>query len=335
MLKLSIIVPVYNSEQYLVRCIESVLNQEYSNIEVLLIDDGSPDNSPRICDEYEKKDKRVCVIHQQNSGVAIARNNGLESASGDYITFVDSDDYIERDMYTSMMQIIKQYNCDVVMCDCKKEFENHSEIYTHNIRAGYYNKQQLEKEYYSHLLIMENVEYPATISNCLCVFRNKKKDEKEIIKYEPGIRYSEDLLFGAQLMRQAESFYYMKGKTGYHYNCTNINSATHMYNAEKWNDYIKLYHAAKKSFMNDEYNFENQIDKMLLFFLYNAIGDIYKEKSIDFKKKKSMIYGILRNSEVKQMFRKLQIFKLPITGKLKIVTLMYKYQIGISILIRR
>lgn len=94
MKKVSIIVPVYNTAEYLVKCIDSIINQKYSNLELILVDDGSTDQSPAICDEYAKKDNRIKVIHKQNGGVSSARNLGLSIASGDYITFVDSDDYI-------------------------------------------------------------------------------------------------------------------------------------------------------------------------------------------------------------------------------------------------
>ena len=145
-IKISVIVPVYRAEQYIVRCVDSILTQKFHDIELILVDDGSPDHCPEICDKYAQKDNRVKVIHQKNGGVAAARNAGLILAQGEYITFVDSDDFIEPDMYQSMIQVADQYDCDVVMCDCIKEFGNRNEIYTHNIRSGYYNRNQLESE---------------------------------------------------------------------------------------------------------------------------------------------------------------------------------------------
>ena len=230
---ISVIVPVYNSEKYLKRCIDSILNQTYKAIELILVDDGSPDNCGKICDEYAKKDKRVRVIHKTNAGVSAARNSGLEIASGNYATFVDSDDYIEPEMYGNMMEKVHQYNCDVVMCDCIKDFTDHSEIYTHDIRAGFYDKEQLVNEYYPHLLMMENVEYPATISNWLILFNRNKLGN---LRYVVGVRYSEDLLFGAQLVYNTDSFYYMKEQAHYHY-YMNPTSATHKFTVDNWNDY--------------------------------------------------------------------------------------------------
>ena len=326
MLKLSVIVPVYKVEKYLRRCIDSILEQNYRDIELILVDDGSPDRCPEMCDQYQKKDKRVRVIHQKNSGVAVARNAGMRMATGDYITFVDSDDYIDREMYVSMFEIIEQYQCDVVMCDCVKDFGTHKELYTHDIRSGYYNEKQLKEEYYPHLLMMENVEYPATISNWLCVFKNKRGGNDFAIEYEPGIRYSEDLLFGARLLRQADSFYYMKGQAYYHY-CMNPESVTHKFVPNKWQDYQKLHKKIEEYFGNDKsFDFQHQIDLCLLFFLYNAVGDIWREQSLNTHEKRRMVLNILKDNKVKKMFRRINIFKLPISNKLKVITLLYKYQ---------
>lgn len=111
---ISIIVPVYNIETYLKRCVESILNQTYEHMEVLLIDDGSTDDSGHICDEFAKKDVRVRVFHKENGGSSSARNLGIRQAKGDYLGFVDSDDYIEPDMYAKMVEAITQYDCNIV-----------------------------------------------------------------------------------------------------------------------------------------------------------------------------------------------------------------------------
>ncbi|MGM9658371.1 MAG: glycosyltransferase family 2 protein [Eubacteriales bacterium] len=118
---ISIIVPVYNTEKYLSKCIESILAQTYTNFELILVDDGSPDRCPGICDEYAEKDIRIKVIHKENGGVSSARNCGLDIASGEYIGFVDSDDYIEPKMYEKMLHTITAFNVDLCFCRCKAE----------------------------------------------------------------------------------------------------------------------------------------------------------------------------------------------------------------------
>lgn len=114
---ISIITPVYNSEKFLKKCIDSILNQTYSNFELILVDDGSADKSPQICDEYARKDSRIVVIHQKNQGQAVARNKALDICKGDYISFVDSDDYVHPQMLEVLMNTMQKSNAEIVVCD--------------------------------------------------------------------------------------------------------------------------------------------------------------------------------------------------------------------------
>lgn len=116
MKKISIIVPVYKVESYLSRCIDSILAQTYQNFELMLVDDGSLDRCGEICDNYAKKDDRIKVIHQPNRGVSAARNAGLDLATGDYIGFVDSDDYISINMYSDMIKLLEVNGLDIIIC---------------------------------------------------------------------------------------------------------------------------------------------------------------------------------------------------------------------------
>lgn len=120
---ISVIVPVYNVEEYLPTCIESILNQTYKDLEILLIDDGSTDNSGRICDEYAKRDNRCIVIHQPNKGVYNARNTGLEHVKGEYISFIDSDDYIHPQMLEILYETLQKEDYDFSMVAYKKVWD--------------------------------------------------------------------------------------------------------------------------------------------------------------------------------------------------------------------
>lgn len=328
--QISVIVPIYKAETFLERCVNSILNQTYRNIELILVDDGSPDLCPKKCDQYAANDSRVRVVHKENGGVSTARNAGLDIAKGEYISFVDSDDYLEPCMYELMLDKALSYECDVVMCDCMKEDIDRSDIYSHNIRPGFYNRKQLEEEYYPHLLMMENVEYPATISNWLMLWKSTLNVPE--MRYEPGVRYSEDLLFGAKLMYEAKTSYYMKGEAYYHY-VMNPTSASHTYAPDKWNDYKVLHKRIKDTFGNSErFDFSHQIDLCLLFFLFNTIGDIYQTDLSKYEKK-AKIKSILMTPAVSSMFEHLRITELPISKKQKVIVLIYKYQIGISALV--
>ena len=325
MKKISVIIPVYNVEKYLYRCVDSVLGQTYYNIEVILIDDGSTDSSPEICDEYQKRDKRVKVIHKKNSGAASSRNIGLSNAKGDYIAFIDSDDYIELDMYENMMKINEEYNCDIVLCDCYKENKTKREIFTHNIREGYYNKEMLYKEYFPTLLMTNSVNYPPTISNCVCLFNKILLDSHQIF-YKDGLRFSEDLLFGAQAMYYANSFFYMKNNYYYHY-MYNPTSVTNVFYKNKWMIMKQLHLDIEKFFLFlKDYNFQRQVDLVLLFIVYHCIDNI-KTSDLDKKIKEKEIKNILENIDVCNMFSRIKINSLNISWKLKIITFIYKYRI--------
>ena len=112
---LSVIVPVYKAEKYIHKCISSILNQTFKDLELILVDDGSPDNSGVICDEYATKDSRVKVFHQENGGVCVARNTGLDNATGEYVFFVDSDDYILTDTLETLYTDVLNHNADIAV----------------------------------------------------------------------------------------------------------------------------------------------------------------------------------------------------------------------------
>lgn len=322
---ISVIVPIYNVEKYINRCIKSLINQTLKDIEIILVDDGSPDACPHICDQWATIDQRIKVIHKENGGASSARNIGIENASGKYIAFVDSDDYVELNMYENMIKINDRYDCDIVMCDCYKEKNEIKEIYTHNIRGGYYDKEMLYNEYFHCLLMTESVDYPPTISNWVCLFKSELLLQNKI-RYAENIRFSEDLLFGSQAMYFSNSFYYMKEECYYHY-MFNPESVTKTYYEKKWLMLKKLYYLINEFFsIKKDYNFQRQIDLSLLYFVYHCIGNIKNSNKSKQKKKQDILY-ILKDNDVTQMFKRIKIRSLNISWKLKIITLIYKYKL--------
>lgn len=173
--KISIIVPCYKVEEFLPRCIDSICNQTYKNLEIILVDDGSPDNCGKICDEYSKKDKRIKVIHKKNGGLSDARNFGIKIATGDYIAFVDSDDYINKNMYHCLYNNLKSTKSDISICGFKKtsSFDENTELEEAN-KIDVYNKDEAFKNLYNQRAvttvvawnklykkkIFDNLEYP-------------------------------------------------------------------------------------------------------------------------------------------------------------------------------
>jgi glycosyltransferase involved in cell wall biosynthesis len=133
--KITVIIPVYNVEDYVAECIESVINQNYENLEIIIVDDGSADKSGDICELYAKKDDRIILIHQENQGMSIARNNALDIAKGEYIGFVDSDDWLEADMYCALYDNAAAPNADIAMC-------NYYYVYKSGQKSPYSNENE-------------------------------------------------------------------------------------------------------------------------------------------------------------------------------------------------
>lgn len=142
----SVIIPVYKVEQYLEKCIDSIINQSYKNIEIILVDDGSPDNCGKICDYYKKRDKRITVIHKENGGLSEARNYGLKVASGDYIVFVDSDDIMEIKGISVLYTLLKKYDADIVIGGVERFNDENNSIILETKNILYKNNIVLSRE---------------------------------------------------------------------------------------------------------------------------------------------------------------------------------------------
>ena len=134
----TIVLPIYNVEKYLNRCINSIVNQTYKNLEIILVDDGSPDKCSQMCDEWEKKDTRIKVVHKQNEGLGMARNTGIENATGDYICFFDSDDYLELTAIEKLYKLAKKTDSDIVTYGYSK-VDDSGNIYESVFLANLYN----------------------------------------------------------------------------------------------------------------------------------------------------------------------------------------------------
>lgn len=156
----SVIVPIYNVEQYLPACIESVLNQSFPDFELILVDDGSPDKCPIICDEYAKNDTRIKVIHKENGGLVSARQAGILIAKGDYVLNLDGDDFIEKDTLECAYRIIKDSDCEMISFAYKWiKNGNTVKIADDGIDEGLYTEQDIEKHIFPRLLMDKNMEY--------------------------------------------------------------------------------------------------------------------------------------------------------------------------------
>lgn len=224
---ISVIVPVFNVEKYIHRCINSILKQTYQNIEIIIVDDGSKDGSGKICDEYAKKDNRVKVIHKENGGVSSARNIGLKSANGKYITFVDADDWIENNTYEEMIEKLKINNVDIVKCGFLKD--NTDKIKENNLVFGDNVKFDL-KQNRAEIL---NLYYSGKIDPGICFSLIKKEIIDKVELFNTNLAIGEDFIFMLEIICVSKSIYFFN-KNFYHYD-TNPESATLSFNFKERN----------------------------------------------------------------------------------------------------
>ena len=220
----SIIVPVYKVEKYLNKCVDSILNQSYRNIEIILVDDGSPDNSGVICDEYAS-DPKVKVIHQENMGLSGARNTGIDNSKGDYLMFIDSDDYIDKDMVQYLVDKSEQKNADIVICDYYNVIDD--EIKRNSYPATEFTVRNKSK--YEYLF---NEYTIVTVIACNKLYRRHIFDE---IRYPVG-KTNEDEYVIADVLSKAECICYSL-KPLYYYIRQREDSIMNSYTDKKF-DYI-------------------------------------------------------------------------------------------------
>lgn len=229
--KISIIVPVYNVERYLSRCVKSIVSQTYSNLEIILVDDGSTDNSGKLCDGF--KDARIRVIHKKNEGLGKARNTGIKYATGKYIMFVDSDDYIDKTMVANLYNSLRENNADTCIGGFKRVFSNKIEEY----RNKYSNQTFYGKEILTEVLVKMFGKNSRNDDHIEMSAWKVLFDSQIIRKYNilfPSERefISEDIIFDTEYFPKAHAVT-MSDDIGYNY-CDNEGSLTTKYNSDRF-----------------------------------------------------------------------------------------------------
>lgn len=209
---ISIIVPIYNAEKYIERCVNSILSQSYKELEIILVNDGSTDKTKEICDKLADKDKRISVIHKRNEGVSKARNTGLDIVTGEYVLFADSDDWLEESMCEKMMNCALKNNSDIVVCEYNNYYENTREL--EDVKLKDYDNIS-----FSSVITNDNSKYGG--------FPWNKLIKREVIKHQfnENIHYYENLLFFLQNSKE-DLKYSVVHESLYNY-CINDNSAVH------------------------------------------------------------------------------------------------------------
>lgn len=234
MVKVSIIIPIYNKEEYLERCLDSVISQTLEDIEIILINDGSSDKSLEICHKYQEKDNRIKVINQKNSGVSIARNRGMKEASGEYIAFIDPDDYIEQNMYSSMYKLCEENKAEV--CICNFYIHNDLGIRPVTVRptSVLNEKEEIINQVVLNMLAPKdlNGRSDSMMGNVWRLLIRKESVNKNIIDFPAGIPLMEDLIFCIKLFSKTNKICF---DSSYHYHyCIQGDSASIIYRENRY-----------------------------------------------------------------------------------------------------
>lgn len=317
----SVVVPVYKVEKYIDRCVQSIRKQSLRDIEIILVDDGSPDKCPELCDQYAAVDSRIKVVHKANGGLSSARNAGMRIASGEYIGFVDSDDSIQHTMFETMVNIIQGKDLDFVMSDYNRILKSgKSFLKTLEISGGLYEKEDIEREIYPSLIMGENIDYGYLLSVWHCLY-NLNFLRTNHIEFDEEVKWSEDNIFSAIVGYCAKRFYYLKGQGLYNY-YQNDGSITTSYKKESWKVYCKMNKHLHAYFdYVEDYDFSKQLKLHLIYYACNCLGQV---SNLPYKERKAEIQKILQTKELVEAFDKL-IFN-NISIKLKIQLHLMKKQ---------
>lgn len=291
-IKVSIILPIYNVEKYLDRCMDSLLNQTLKDIEIIMVNDGSPDNCPKMCDEYAKNDNRVKVVHKKNGGLGFARNSGLDIATGEYVAFVDSDDYVGLDMYKTLYDRAETDRCDAVFCAFRTEVRENKWMYSDEVEA---DKLWKGKEVQQFMLdmIASGAGVKAERLYQMSVWHSLYKRsliEKEHLRFVSEREVaSEDIPFQVDFLSKANIVAYVS-KTFYSY-CLNGTSLTATLIPEKYDRYKQLRACLLTKFTDLEY--VSRVNRLFIGYTRSYLYDIMNST---WKNKMDMIRKILSDN---------------------------------------
>lgn len=286
---ISIIVPIYNVEKYLPRCIDSILNQTYKNLEVILVDDGSIDGCPQICDEYAKKDQRIKVIHKQNGGLSDARNAGLDVANGAFWGFVDSDDYIHSEMYKRLWEELKANLADIAVCNlCRVYDEGRKEKEVSIDKTTIYSGHQAVSN------ILDKRLHVVSVVSCGKLYRRPLFTN---IRFPKG-KLHEDEFITYRLFYNSSRVVYLSGEYYYYYQ--RIDSIMSQRKVMVSYDALEAYEQMGEFFRNNgEKNLFQAAKYKYLYMLKETIVKLKKCKDKDDKHKAEQL-KIHYNKEYKK-----------------------------------
>ncbi|MDM5190861.1 glycosyltransferase [Bacillus sp. DX4.1] len=296
--KVSVVIPVYNAGKYITQCIESLLNQTLQECEFIFINDGSIDNSKEIIEKYKQLDDRITLINQENQGVSIARNMGLHLAAGEYVGFVDADDCIERDMYETLYNSVKQSNCDVVISNFKGETEGHKVITKYPFPIDIVlKKDYIEQEILPYFLKADNLN---TVVNK--IYRNNLIKENNV-KFPSGIALGEDGMFNVEFFSIATRMKYID-YVGYHYREVAGSATRNISEKDYFQRAVEIYTMELPQIYTDKIDRVRICELKSIKFINSVMSYIHiyftPSKDVSFSRRYRYVKNMIRNKYVRE-----------------------------------
>ena len=319
MKKLSIIVPIYNAEKTLNKCIDSIITQEYRDLEIILVDDGSRDNSLEICNEYAQRDGRITVHHKENAGLVAARKTGVELASGEYIGFVDSDDFIDTDMYSKLMEQAQEHESDIVVGGLVLDYSDHTVKKCNAIPAGYYGESDMRSEIVPRMLTYSGFLEFGIIPGVVVKVFKKEILEKALPKVPDNINIGEDVSITAHAFGAASSVSIIPSAS-YHY-VQYEGSMIHKFNPKRF-DYIRNLYNCLVTAESEDY--KKQIPLYMSWMIFGVIAECVKKSGYTKKEIKKYLLNVLNDDITKESLKNADTSRISNKDKIKIFLMRYK-----------
>lgn len=304
----SVIVPCYNVEEYLMRCMDSLLKQTLRDIEIILIDDGSPDEVPQMCDDYASRYPNVKVVHKQNAGLGFARNSGLEVATGEYIGFVDSDDYVDIDMFSYLFEEAKRSDADVVFCNfyietAKGHWANSSEV----AERTEWNGADVHDFMLDMVACAPGVkqERKYQMSVWHSIYRRSIREQNNIRFHSEREVLSEDFPFQMEFLKNANKVVYIP--QAFYYYCLNDTSLTKTFSPAKFERVDNLYDLMCHQLVGIESALP-RLDRFYIGYVRARISDMMSSNCQD---KKGWIEQLMNGEKLKRVLATYPITILP------------------------
>lgn len=336
--KVSIVIPVYNMQKYLDKCMQSIFAQKLTDIEIILVDDGSSDDSPRICDEYGEKDARIRVIHKENGGLTSAWKRGSLEATGEYIGYVDSDDYIEPDMYEKLYERAAATDADIVCCGLTHLYEDDPQRrWTEQMELG---TDSLQKQQLTEMLYPNLINDGSFLGRHLQPNRVTKLVKSSLVKKNldacaDEVSIGEDYQFSLCMFLDAQRVEILRDYFPYYYYMNNASMT--MRHDKNYPQKIRIMreNLCRISDAKNVYDLKPQIwNDYLCLLVLHIKGIVYKQKNVPYRELKNEMKQVLSKPDVRQAIKSCHMPKLTLAEKVFLFFMEHRMYAAIWFVVR-